>query len=70
MYFDIDTNNRWWETEYAIKFKSTIYQIHYSIFIAQVIGCSLSALCLYLGLKPFIKSVDYLKKYLAVSNQN
>lgn len=45
-------------------------QIHYSIFIAQVIGCSLSALCLYLGLKPFIKSVDYLKKYLAVSNQN
>lgn len=36
-------------------------QIHYSIFIAQVIGCSLSALCLYLGLKPFIKSVDYLK---------
>ena len=45
-------------------------QIHYSIFIAQVIGCSLSALCLYLGLKPFIKSVDYLKKYLAVSNLN
>jgi len=45
-------------------------QIHYSIFIAQVIGCSLSALCLYLGLKPFVRSVDYLKKYLAVSNQN
>ena len=45
-------------------------QIHYSIFIAQVIGCTLSALCLYLGLKPFVRSVDYLKKYLAVSNQN
>jgi len=45
-------------------------QIHYSIFISQIIGCSLSALCLYLGLKPFVKSVDYLKKYLAISNQN
>lgn len=45
-------------------------QIHYSIFIAQFFGCLMSALCLYLGLKPFIKSVDYLKKYLAVSNQN
>lgn len=45
-------------------------KIHYSIFITQLLGYSLSALCLYLGLKPFVRSVDYLKKYLAVSNQN
>ena len=45
-------------------------QIHYSIFITEFLGCALSALCLYLGQKPFIRSVEYLKKYLAVSNQN
>lgn len=45
-------------------------KIHYSIFITQFLGCILSALCLYLGLKPFVRSVDYLKKYLSVSNQN
>lgn len=45
-------------------------KIHYSIFITQLLGYSLSALCLYLGLKPFVRSVDYLKKYLALSNQN
>lgn len=45
-------------------------KIHYSIFITQLFGYSLSALCLYLGLKPFVRSVDYLKKYLKISNQN
>lgn len=44
-------------------------KIHYSIFITQLLGYSLSALSLYLGLKPFVRSVDYLKKYLTVSNQ-
>ena len=45
-------------------------KIHYSIFITQLLGYSLAAFCLYLGLKPFVRSIDYLKKYLAVSNQN
>ena len=45
-------------------------QIHYSLFITEFFGCVMSALCLYLGQKPFISSVEYLKKYMAVSNQN
>ncbi len=40
-------------------------KIQFSIFITQVFGYSFAALCLYLGLKPFVKSVDYLKKYLS-----
>jgi len=40
-------------------------KIHYSIFIAQIGGCIISFMLLFLGLKPFIKSVDYLKSYLA-----
>jgi MFS family permease len=52
------------------KFFQDPNKIHFSIFITQIIGCALSAILLYIGLKPFVKSVDYLKKYLAVSNQN
>lgn len=39
-------------------------KIQYSIFITQFIGCVVSAGLLFVGLKPFIKSVDYLKKHL------
>jgi MFS family permease len=45
-------------------------KIHYSIFITQFFGCIVSFILLYIGLKPFVRSVDYLKKYLSVSNQN
>jgi MFS family permease len=45
-------------------------KIHYSIFITQLLGCVISFILLYIGLKPFVRSVDYLKKYLTVSNQN
>lgn len=39
-------------------------KIHYSIFITQFTGCLISATLLYMGLKPFIRSVNYLKGYL------
>ncbi len=42
-------------------------KIHQSIFITQFTGCLVSAALLYIGLKPFIKSVDYLKQHLIVS---
>jgi MFS family permease len=45
-------------------------KINYSLFITQFIGCLISFSLLYLGLKPFIRSVDYLKKYLTITNQN
>lgn len=45
-------------------------KIQYSLFITQFLGCTISFILLYLGLKPFVRSVDYLKKYLAVANQN
>lgn len=45
-------------------------KIQYSIFITEFFGCTISFILLYLGLKPFVRSVDYLKKYLSLSNQN
>ncbi|WP_337043497.1 spinster family MFS transporter [Emticicia sp. 17c] len=39
-------------------------KIHYSIFIAELLGCAMSATLLFLGLKPFKSSVSYLKQYL------
>ncbi len=44
--------------------------VHYSLFITQLFGSVLSVSCLYLGQKPFVNSVEYLRKYLTVSNQN
>lgn len=43
-------------------------KIHQSIFITQFTGCLVSAALLYIGLKPFIKSVDYLKQHLIATS--
>ncbi len=42
-------------------------KINYSIFIAQFAGCIVSAAALFIGLKPFIRSVDYLKQHLTAA---
>ncbi|RYU94492.1 spinster family MFS transporter [Emticicia agri] len=39
-------------------------KIHQSIFITQFTGCIISATLLFVGLKPFSRSVGYLKRHL------
>jgi MFS family permease len=42
-------------------------KIHQSIFITQFTGCLISATLLYIGLKPFSRSVEYLKQHLTAT---